>query len=206
MGKMPEDLIKTFPHDVQVGLAERKRRTKDIDDETGLFKEEEWLPLKKEYFTTGEGDQQRTKFKWVDMPEPIDSKFKFHSDLYAFNTNVRVASAMALDNPRFQRKGCIAAIKRWFRSIQCCQQGKVNSEPYLFRDDIRLIEGKFGSTIASYFLFARQLFTLNLAIAIFWGFFVNYTWFVSYSSPTYMADYWPESNLTGAGSLDSSRA
>ena len=204
---MPEAMIKTFPHDVQVGLAERKKKTKAIDKETGLRVEEEWLPLKKEYYTTGEGDNARTKFRWVDVEEPTASKFHYHSQLYTFNTNVRVASAMALDNPKIAAKGCIPATKRWLSAtFPWLFASKTRSEPWLFRKDIRLIEGKFGSTIASYFLFARQLFTLNLVIAIFWGYFVNFQWIQSYSSPTYMADYWPESNLTESGHDDASRA
>lgn len=205
MGKMPNEMISTFPHDVQVGLAERKRKTKQIDQETGLPVEEDWPALKKEYYTTGEGDKARTRFKWVNAAEPTESKFHYHSALYSFNTNVRVKEAMALDNPRHVPKGCWITCKRMIRKMLCGSKA-TRSEAWLFRDDVRLIEGKFGSTIASYFLFARQLFTLNLVIAIFWGYFVNYQWLVSYMSPTYMADYWPESNLTESGDRHESRA
>ena len=204
-GKMSEAMIKTFPHDVQIGLAERKQRTKQKDKETGLFMEEDWPPLYRECYSD-EGSS-KIRVRWVDAKES-EKRFQYHTGLYSFNTNVRVTIAMTMDNPKIAAKGCVPATKRWFSStFPCCMRAsKTRSEPFLFRKDIRLIEGKFGSTIASYFLFARQLFTLNLVIAIFWGYFVNFQWLQSYSSPTYMADYWPESNLTESGHDDASRA
>merc|ERR1711871_841985 len=65
---------------------------------------------------------------------------------------------------------------------------------WLFVNDIRSIEARFGATIASYFVFARSLFALNVTVAVVWWIALILPWVNSFQSPTYMQNFWPELN------------
>lgn len=58
----------------------------------------------------------------------------------------------------------------WFQSRDRVRDAMFSIE--LWYEAIRTIEGQFGSAVGSYFRMVRRLFTLNLALAALWVFFV----------------------------------
>lgn len=55
-------------------------------------------------------------------------------------------------------------LKRWFE----LQRTQRRDPVFLWRTSIKLIEGRFGTPYASFFVFIRWMFLLNAAMAVFW--------------------------------------